>query len=177
MLDHIYNITAKEEDYVNPNVEGIMDWQCDSSCMTDSDDGLENWQNRLYELHGHRCARITKSLRWLGSQTRPLPIFDGSTDPEEFIEQFLAQILDSQKMETLDLALKAIAARWWTGHRKNTPSWKACQQFLRLKVQSGFAGKNSPHGHWAQYYAAWQHVPQKAWVHRFVHTLEPIAKH
>ena len=77
-LDHFYNITAKEEDYVDPSAEGIMDWQCDSSCMTDSDDGLENWQNRLYELHGHRCARITKSLRWL---TRILPVLDGSTEP------------------------------------------------------------------------------------------------
>ena len=26
VLDHIYNITAKEEDYVNPTTEGIMDW-------------------------------------------------------------------------------------------------------------------------------------------------------
>ena len=31
LLDHIYNITAKEEDYVEPTTEGIMDWQCDSS--------------------------------------------------------------------------------------------------------------------------------------------------
>ena len=43
VLDHIYNITAKEEDYVDPTVEGIMDWQCNRSCMIDSDDGLENW--------------------------------------------------------------------------------------------------------------------------------------
>ena len=43
VLDHIYNLRAKEEDYVNPTVDGIMDWQCDSSCMTDSDEGLENW--------------------------------------------------------------------------------------------------------------------------------------
>ena len=67
VLDHIYNITAKEEYYVNPTTEGIMDWQCDSSCMTDSDEGLENWKNRLYELHGHRCVRTTKSIRWVGS--------------------------------------------------------------------------------------------------------------
>ena len=33
VLDHIYNITAKEEDYVDPTTEGIMDWQCDSSCI------------------------------------------------------------------------------------------------------------------------------------------------
>ena len=87
-LDHIYNITAKEEDYVDPTTKGIMDWQCDSSCMTDSDDGLENWQNRLYELHGHRCAIITKSIRWLGAQVRILPNFDDLSDPEQFIEQF-----------------------------------------------------------------------------------------
>ena len=43
VLDHIYNITAKEEYYVDPTAEGIMDWQCDSSYMTDSDDSLENW--------------------------------------------------------------------------------------------------------------------------------------
>ena len=43
VLDHIYNIITKEEDYVNPTIKGIMDWQCDSSCMTDSDEGLENW--------------------------------------------------------------------------------------------------------------------------------------
>ena len=27
-----------------------------------------------------------------------------------------------------------------------------------------------------QCYEAWKHVPREEWVHRFVHTLEPIAK-
>ena len=44
-LDQIYNITAQEADYVEPAADGVLDWQCDSSCMSDSDDGLENWQN------------------------------------------------------------------------------------------------------------------------------------
>ena len=43
VLDHIYNIIAKEEDYVNPTTKDIMDWQCYSSCMTDLDENLENW--------------------------------------------------------------------------------------------------------------------------------------
>ena len=136
--------------------------------MTDLDDGLENWQNRLYELHGHRCARITKSLRWLSSQTRPLLVFDGSTVLEEFIKQFLAQILESQKIETLDSSFRATAARWWIRHKKNTPSWKACQQFLRLRfmdypqeIQSRFDGKTSPQEHLAQSYDAWKPVPQE----------------
>ena len=84
-LDQIYNITAKEEDYVNPTAEGVLDWRCDSSCMTDSGEGLENWQRRLYELHGHRCERITKSIRWVGSKTRTVLNFDGLTNLEEFI--------------------------------------------------------------------------------------------
>ena len=119
--------------------------------MTDSDDGLENWQNRLYELHGHRCARITKSLRWLGSQTRPLAVFDGSTDPEDFIEKFSSQIPNSQKMETLDSTFRATAARWWNGHKQYIHSWEVFQQSLRLRVtdrprevRSKFNGKTNP---------------------------------
>ena len=34
-LDHIYNITATDADYVKPNADGVMDWQCDSSYMSD----------------------------------------------------------------------------------------------------------------------------------------------
>ena len=125
-LDHIYNITAQEEDYVDPTAEGIMDWQCDSSYMTDSDDGLENWKNRLYELHGHRCARITKSLRWLGTQDSALPIFDGLSDPEQFIGQFSERVPDSQRLETLDSTFRAITARRWNSHKKNIPNWETC---------------------------------------------------
>ena len=104
-----------------------MEWQCDSSCITDSNEGLENWQDQLYELHGHRSARITKSIRWVGSQKRILPTFDGLTDLEYFIVPY------SQKMETLDSVFRAAAARWWNGHKKYIHSWRACQKFLRLR--------------------------------------------
>ena len=128
-----------------------MDWQCDSSCMTDSDEGIQNCQNRLYELHGHRCARITKSIKWVGSQTRILPTFDGLIDPEDFIVQFLEQLPDSQKMETLDSVFRATAARWWNGHKKYIQNLGTCQKFLRLRfiekpqeVRRKFDGKTSP---------------------------------
>ena len=86
-------------------------------------------------------------------------------------------------METLDSVFKATAARQWNGHKKNIPSWKACQNFLRLRfmdqpqeVKSRFDGKNSPQEHLAKCYEVWQHVPQEEWVHRFVHTLDLIAR-
>ena len=44
------------------------------------------------------------------------------------------------------------------------------------EVRSRFNGKTSPQEHLEQCYEAWKHVPHEEWVHRFVHTLEPVAK-
>ena len=107
VLEHIYKITAQEEDYIDPTAEGIMDWQYDNSDMMDSEDGLENYHNQLYELHGYRCARITKSLIRLSSQTRALPICEGSTDLEVLI------LLNSLKMVTLESTFGATIAKGW----------------------------------------------------------------
>ena len=112
-----------------------------------------------------------------------MPTYDGLTDPGKFIAQFSEQVPESQRMQTLEAALRATAARWWKGHRKYIHSWEACQKFLRLRfidqsqeVRSKFNGQNSPQEHLKQCYAAWEHVPREEWVHKFVHTLEPIAK-
>ena len=144
--------------------------------MSDSDDGLENWQNRLYELHGHRCAQLTKSLRCLSAQTRELPTYVGLTDPGEFI----VQEPQSQRMQTLATALGATAAGW-TDHKKSTPSRGASQKFLRLsfmnqvqEARSKFIGQNSPQEHLRQSYAAWDNIPREEWGHKLVHTLEPL---
>ena len=65
--------------------------------------------------------------------------------------QFSEKVPDSQKMETLDLAFRDTAAKWWNGHKKYIPSWEACQKLLRLRfmdqpqeVQSGIDGKTIP---------------------------------
>ena len=62
-------------------------------------------------------------------------------------------------------------------------SWEACQNSLRLRfkyrpqeVRSRFNGKTSPREHLEQCFEAWKNVPHEEWVHRFVHTLEPVAK-
>jgi len=151
--------------------------------MTDSDEGLENWQNRLYELQGHRCAKISKSIRSVGSEIRTLPTFDGLANLEEFLEQFLVQVPDSQKMQALASAFRATASRWWNGHKQIIKSLGDCQNFLRLRfierpqeVQNKYNGRTDPREHLEQCYAAWKNVPHEEWVHRFVHTLESAAK-
>ena len=119
--------------------------------MSDSDDGLENWQNQLYEVHGHRCERITKYLRCLSAHAKDFPTYDGLIDPGKFIAQFSEQVPESQRIQTLEAVLRATVVRWWKGHRKYIHSWEACQKFLRLKfidqsheVRSKFNGQNSP---------------------------------
>ena len=42
-LDHIYKITAQDEDRVNPTDEGMLCWEKDSECFSDSNEELENW--------------------------------------------------------------------------------------------------------------------------------------
>ncbi len=150
-IDNIYNITTKEEDYINLDVEGVMNWKCDSSCIIDLDEGLENWKSILYELHGYYCARVTKSIRWVGSEIRTSPTFDGLTNMEEFVAKFSEQVPDSQKVESLDSTFRAIASIWWNGHKKNIHSWRDCQNFLCLRfldqpqeVQSRFNRNTSP---------------------------------
>ena len=61
-MESLYQMTANWSDYINPTTEGNISCRCDSSCASDSDVGLENWQNRLYEVSAHRCAFMTKSL-------------------------------------------------------------------------------------------------------------------
>ena len=84
-VEPISTITTQEEGYEDPPAAG---WEYGSSCLTNSDDELENWQHRLSEHHRGSNVFLTKSLRWVDSQPRPIPVYDGSADLEPFIVQF-----------------------------------------------------------------------------------------
>jgi len=79
-----YKLTASVEDYINPTSDGNLRWRGISSYASYSDEGLENWQQRLHEVSMIICARITKSLRWIGSEICDPPIFDGISNVETF---------------------------------------------------------------------------------------------
>ena len=86
-------------------------------------------------------------------------------------------------MEALESAFRATAVRWWTSHKKQIPTWEVCQKLLRLRfsdqlatAHSKFDGKTCPQDHLSNCYEAWKYIPHDEWVHRFVHTLGPLAK-
>jgi hypothetical protein len=43
-IGQLYKTTARDEDYVNPTTDEVLSWRSITSCTTDSDTGLENWQ-------------------------------------------------------------------------------------------------------------------------------------
>ena len=44
-LDCVYKITVRYQDWVNPTADGWITWECESSCISDSDEEIEQWKN------------------------------------------------------------------------------------------------------------------------------------
>ena len=42
-VDHIYKLTTRDEDWINPTTDGMLNWEKDSSCFSYSDGEMENW--------------------------------------------------------------------------------------------------------------------------------------
>ena len=81
-------MSTKEQDCVNPTVEGKLSWEHDSSCTSNSEEELEYWKNRLHEVSTSRCARITKSVHCMISEVCNLPSYDVLGDVNTFLNDY-----------------------------------------------------------------------------------------
>jgi hypothetical protein len=151
----VQNHHAREEDYVNPTADGVLSWRSITSCASDSDTGLENWQQRLHEVSTRRCARIDRAVRWVGTKIREPPSFHGVNDLEEFLTKYEDEVLENQRLLSLDIALKATPARWWGAHKETIQDWYQCKRLLRIRfgTEQGrnkmqrYDGKGTPAEH------------------------------
>ena len=57
-VDHIYKFTARDEDWINPMTEGVLYWEKDSECSSDSNGEMENWQNQLHDVSADRKSVV-----------------------------------------------------------------------------------------------------------------------
>ncbi len=83
----------------------------------------------------------------------------------------------------LDVALKATPARWWNAHKKHIDSWPECQRLLQIQfgneeayVKTKSNGDTDPREHVKIGTTVWHRIPQKEWVHRFIHTLDTVPR-
>jgi hypothetical protein len=87
----------------------------------------------MYEVSTRRCARLTKVVRWIGTEVSNLPTFDGLNNLETFLVEFERIVRVQQRMLTLDKALKATPSRWWGTHKKNIAEWVQCPTLLTVR--------------------------------------------
>lgn len=90
-LDCIYKITVCDRDWANPIADGRISWERESSCSLDSDEEVEQWQNRLHEVTTPNCSMMVRSLSCVTTEARELPTYDGFIVVDEFLKNFKAQ--------------------------------------------------------------------------------------
>jgi hypothetical protein len=61
---------------------------------------------------------MTPALRWIGSEVREPPNFYGLDDLEEFLIKFELEVVESQRLPVLYIALKGTLSCWWGTHKE-----------------------------------------------------------
>jgi hypothetical protein len=76
IIENIYKIMGHREDYINPTMDGELSWRSVKSYDIDSEDAMERWQHKLYEISTRRCTKLplkctkrnlgpTNSMGWI----------------------------------------------------------------------------------------------------------------
>jgi len=180
-LDNIYNVTSNKANYVDPDADGKLSWKSSSSWDDDSEQTLEDWQNRLHEVSTRCCSYVTKSLRWIESEVCNYPVFDGTSDLEIFRHTYQMTVPEKDWLRALDVAFKAMPARWWVTHKEHIENWSQLKRLMTIWffiVYKGtkYTSKTSPREHIDICIQTWQAVPQIEWVHMFVSTLDTVPR-
>jgi hypothetical protein len=102
------------------------------SCTSDSDIGLENWQQRLHGVSTRRRARIDRTVRWVWIEIREPPIFHGVNDLEAFLIRYKYEVLENKRLLALEITLKATPKIWWGAHKETVKVWYQCKRLLRM---------------------------------------------
>lgn len=131
-LDQLYKIIARDQDCVNPTVDGCVAWDCESPFTSDSDEELEHWQNRLHEVSMLRYNMMTKQLLYVSSKVRSFPYYDSLTDVDKILDAFESEVPKKHCFQALDLALRYTLAGWWATHKDSFDGWHEYTRMMRL---------------------------------------------
>jgi hypothetical protein len=54
----------------------------------------------------------------MGTKIREPPNFHGVNDLEKFLTRYKDEVLENQRLLSLDIALKETHVRWWAAHKE-----------------------------------------------------------
>jgi hypothetical protein len=109
---------------------GNLSWRSDSACSSDSEEALENWQNKMYEVSTRICVILTREVCWIGTKVSNLPTFDGLNPLKTFFSDFEESLQMQQRLLVMDEAPKATTTRWWGTHKNNITKWVQCRTLM-----------------------------------------------
>ena len=91
--DHTCNIF---ENYIHPTVDGEIGWRSASSGSSNSNDALENWQNRLHEVSFRKCGLITSLFSVLQLILSSFPFMKDFPDYQSSFKNLKRNFLNSK---------------------------------------------------------------------------------
>jgi hypothetical protein len=63
-----------------------------------------------------------RASRWIGSEVRDYPIYDGTSDLHSFLVELEDKVAPEKIIHVLDVALRSSSARWWATHKSTLSS-------------------------------------------------------
>jgi hypothetical protein len=84
----------------------------------------------MYKFSTWRCARLTREVRWIGTEVSNLLTFDGLNHLETLLSEFEEILPVQQRPLALDEDLKSIPVRWWGTHKNNIVEWMQCRTLM-----------------------------------------------
>jgi len=62
------------------------------------------------------CNMMMRLLCCVSTKVRNLPMYDGLSEVDDFLNRFEREVLEQQRVEALKWILCATPARWWGAH-------------------------------------------------------------
>jgi hypothetical protein len=63
IIENIYKILGCREDYIKSPADGELSWRSVKSYDMDSENTMDRWKNKLYEISKRRCMHISAEER------------------------------------------------------------------------------------------------------------------
>jgi hypothetical protein len=93
------------------------------------------------------------------------------------------QVLEQQRLLSLDVVLKETLARWSVAHKAGMKDWSQCIRLMQIRfgtdienITQSYIGESDPVDHVEQCKDRWNVTPKEEWIHIFIHTLDTISK-
>ena len=80
-----------------------------------------------------RCARITRSLQWVGFEVSDIPTYEGLPNLAYFTVEFEGKFMETQRFSSLDFALKPTPTIWWVALKESVSEWTQYRRLMEIR--------------------------------------------